>query len=263
MRIEKKEIEVIENTEPTAEEQAAAEAIAQQEKDEAARKVELENAELRGKVSAFESISKNVPGGTMQNNQDQWKINALTDSNNLNDEEFQSKYKVSKLAAAQAIHEYEIKNLSESQSRKFAKIEAENKLLSKYPDLYENQQAIQEAINDASPEVRADSDRLAKAIERAYLAERKINPTKGQLVERKNISSGFEKPVPRNGGSGRVVESDEIPAEYAGITKRFGLTSEKERQRLMSSDDVETDFGFQDGKRIVFRDREKGFEQVA
>jgi hypothetical protein len=260
LRIEKKEAEVIEETEPTAEEQAATEAIAKQEKEEAAHKLELDNARLQGKVEALESSSKNVLRGNIETNQDQWKINALTDSNNLNDEEFQSKYKVSKLAAAQAIHEYEIKNISESNTRKFARIEADNKLLSKYPDLYENQKAIDEAINDASPEVRADSDRLAKAIERAYLAERKGNPApKGQPVERKNISSGFEKPVPRNGGSGRVVENDEIPAEYAGVAKKFGLTSEKERQRLMASDDVETHYG----NGIVFRDREKGFEQVA
>lgn len=261
MRIEKKE-EIKEEVvaESTEQEIADTEAIAAKEKAEADRKLELENAELKGKVSAFETISKNVPHGTETNNQEQWKITAITDSNNLNDEEFQAKYKVSKLQAAQAIHEYEIKNLSESQSRKFAKIEAENKLLSKYPDLYENSSIIQEAINDASPEVRADSERLAKVIERAYLASQKTSPkTKGETVERKNISSAFEKPLPRGNGSQRKEESDEIPDEYAFICKKMGITSEKERQKWMKSDDIETHFG--DG--IVLRDREKGFEKVA
>lgn len=264
MRIEKKE-EVQELKEEIVEsaadqEVADAEAIVEKDKQEAARKLELENAELKGKVSAFQEISKNVPRGTSENSQEQWKINAISDSNSLNDEEFQNKYKVSKLAAAQAIHEYEIKNLSESQSQKFAKIEAENKLLSKYPDLYEHSNLIQEAIGDASPEVRRDSERLAKVIERAYLATQKSAPkAKGEAVERKQIASNFEKPIPRGNGVQRKEESDEIPEEYAFICKKMGITSEKERQKWMKSDDIETHFG--DG--IVLRDREKGFEKVA
>jgi len=265
MRIEKKveaqdNQDQVQDAELQNEEVQADKPISTPDVDEAARKLELENAELKGKVSAFQEISKNVPRETSQANPDQWKINAIQDSNSLNDEEFFNKYKHTKLQAAQAIHEYEIKNLSESQSRKFAKIEAENKLLSKYPDLYEHDASIQEAINDASPEVRSDPDRLAKAIERAYLANQKGSAKpKGEPMERKQISSGFEKPLPRSGGVSRKEESDAIPEEYAYICKKMGITSEKERQKWMKSDDIETHFG--DG--IVLRDREKGFEKVA
>lgn len=259
MRIEKKEAEITEDQEKTAEELAAESAVIAEQEKERVHKIEQENAELRGKASAFESMAKGNQSQP-QVAQDQWKSIALTDSNNLSDDEYFSKYKITKLQGAQAIHEYEIKNLSESQSRKFAKMEAENKLLTKYPDLYENSEAIQEAINDASPEVRADSERLAKVIERAYLATGKGQPKpKGEPLERKQITSGFERVVPRSAGTGREKQSDEIPPEYAPILKHFGVTSEKERQKLMSSDEVETHYG--DG--IVFRDSEKGFEKVA
>lgn len=231
--------------------------------DEEKRKLELENAELRGKASAFESLSKNVPSGTIQADPNAWKGIFLADLNSLDDESFQTKYKNSKMQANTAFLQNEFATQSASQNQKFAKIEADNKLLTKYDDLYEYDKEIQEALRDASPEVKADPERLSKVIERAYLAATKSAPKAKEPMERKNLNAGFEKPQPRKESSKKET-SDEIPDEYRSVCNKMGITSEKERQSLMESDDVETHFGRDNsGKQIVFRDRAKGFERVA
>lgn len=226
--------------------------------DEEKRKLELENAELRGKASAFEAISKNVPHGTTATQADQWKTTALSDINTLNDDEFQTKYKYSKLQVNSAILQNDFQTQTTSQNQKFAKIEAENKLISRHSDFFEYKNEIQDAIDEVAPEIRQDPERLAKVMERAYLAASKGSAKKETNVERKNISTGFEKPSPKREVS-KQNESDEIPAEFAAPCKAFGLTSEKERKALMESNYVETHFG----NGYVLRDSEKGFEKIA
>lgn len=255
MKIQKEE--VIEKEE-IAQEEAVAEPIQAVEEPivdekETSRKLEIENAKLKGIVEGIEKANKPVSRETPQDN---WKAVALSDINVLNDEEFETKYKHSKIQATTAIIQYDDQKRDLSTNQKFAKIEAENKLLRKYPDLDEHSREIQEAIDDASPEVKQDPERLSKVIERAYLASKPTQP-KGEKVERKQIQSNFEKPTQR--AIAPKVENDEIPVEFREVNRKFGITSEKERKALMESDDVPTEFG----NGIIFRNSEKGFEKIA
>lgn len=228
------------------------------------QKLSLENAELKGRLSALESIQKSSPGAPQTiDQQEAWKNQALQDINILDDEEFQTKYKHQKFQVNSAILQYDFNKQTVEQKRQLAELRAENSLMSKYQDFSEYRSAVQDAVDDSSIEVRQDPARLQKVMERAYLAASRENPVspkrKEDSMERRMIQSQFEKPRPKNDGIPSKVETDKIPPEFSPICKAFGLTSEKERQELMKSDDVETHYG--DG--IVFRDREKGFEKVA
>jgi hypothetical protein len=225
--------------------------------DEEKRKLEIENAELRGKASAFETISKNSISSKEPTQADQWKSTALADINGLNDDDFQTKYKYSKLQVNSAILQNDFQTQTVAQNQKFAKIEAENKIVTKHPDFFEYSKEIQDAIDEVAPEVRQDPERLAKVMERAYLAASKGSTKKENVVERKHITTGFEKPSPKREVS-KQNDNDEIPEEFSKTCKAFGLTSEKERKSLMESIYVETNFG----NGIVLRDPEKGFEKI-
>lgn len=225
--------------------------------DDSARKLELENAELKGKISAFETISKTSPKADQPNSQDAWKTQALSDINVLNDEEFNAKYKYSKLQVNTAILQHEFNQQTSQQKTQFAELRAENQMISKHSDFMDYKDAVREAINDASPEVRQDPERLSKVMERAYLAAVKEKPKAKESMERKQIASNFERPTPKT--EIKKPDNDEIPEEHRAICNKFGIKSEKERKALMASDDCETDFG----GGYVFRDREKGFEKVA
>lgn len=224
---------------------------------DAAKKLELENAELKGKVSAFETISKSSPKVDQPNNQEVWKNQALQDSNTLNDEEFQTKYKYNKLEVTRAILQYEFTQQTTQQKTQFAELRAENQMIAKHSDFWDYKDAIKEAVEDVSPEVKQDPERLAKVMERAYLAASKDKPKGKEPMQRSQITSNFERPTPKDNSQKKT--SDEIPAEYAERNKKFGITSEKERQALIATDDCETDFG----AGYVLRDRAKGFEKVA
>lgn len=231
--------------------------------DDIAKKLELENAELKGRISAFESIAKSTPQPQTQNQADAWKQVAYNDINTLDDDEFETKYKNKKHQVSAAILEYEIKTQSAQTRQEVAELKAENKLMSKYPDLHKYDNVIREALTDSSPEVKQDPERLARVMERAYLAAAKENPApkkKEESMERRQIQANFEKPSPKFAGNpGKGNENDEIPGEFAPICRAFGIQSEKERRALMETDEVETDYG----NGIVFRRSEKGFEKVS
>jgi hypothetical protein len=226
------------------------------------KKLELENAELRGRISAFESIATKNNQPQAQQQADAWKQVAYNDINTLEDEEFEAKYKNKKHQVSSAILEFELKNQTTQTRQEIAELKAENQIVSKYPDYHKHKAAINEALADASTEVKQDPERLARFMERTYLAIAKENPApkkKEESVERRNIQSNFEKPSPKGStNSGKSVENDEIPSEFAPICHAFGIKSEKERKAFMESDEIETEFG----NGIVFRRAEKGFEKV-
>lgn len=232
---------------------------------EESSKLELENAELKGKVQAFEQIAKSTPkvnstGLTEKKEWEALKNRTLSEMGSLTDEDFESKNGCTKSQAHIAILQKDYNELSASQKQETSTLRAENRLISQYPDFRNYQEAIDEAINDVAPEVKQDPDRLSKAMERAYLAAVKSEPKKRteEKVERKSISStSFEKPRPKV--DRKEEDADAIPAEYAPICKAFGITSEKERKKYVESDEIETHFG----GGYVLRDSKKGFEKVA
>jgi len=123
-------------------------------------------------------------------------------------------------------------------------------------------------LDDLSPEVRQDPKRLAKHMERQYLAlqsEKRISEPE-KVDPRKRITSDFAKPSVGTVPGERApveVESDEIPAEYQPLSKAMGLTSEKERKEMMKriSDGEYVPMNL--GGGVVFQDPNKGFEKIA
>ncbi len=231
------------------------------------RQLELENAELRGKTSALQSLSR--PADT-QSQQNQWKTVILSDMNALSDEDFKTKYKYEKYQATAAILEQEYQASSAKTKQEIAELRAEQRLGSKYgKDFYEVKSEVDDMVSQASFEVRQDPEKLAKFMEKAYLAASKDKKPAVPLVKGeekpkgegvKRIVSSFEKPSPVPQGSGRNEEGkDELPEEYRSLGKAFKITSEKERQELLKDNYVPVELG----AGLVFRNPEKGIEKVA
>ena len=264
MKIQKKEIseDKIENENSNEDSQLNENNQNDENKDHAARRLELENAELKGKVEAFQTIAKSTEksNSTASKDEETWKNAALNDINILSDEEFIAKYKNNKMQVNTALLQYDFQKQTASQRQQISELRAENRMTAKYSNFSEYKDQIQEAMNDAAPEVKQDPERLTKVMERAYLAALNNPSTKNKEVpmDRRSIqTTNFEKP--RAHVDKKQENSDEIPVEYAPICNAFGIRSEKERQQYLNTDEIETQFG----NGYVLRDSKKGFEKVA
>lgn len=235
------------------------------------RQLELENAELRGRASALQSVAKPSESAQSQN---QWQAVVLADMNTLSDDDFIAKYKYPKYQATAAILEQKLHDVKQEQAATKADQQVtkiESRLAAKYgKDFYDVKSDVDEMVSVLSPEVKQDPEKLARFMERAYLAASKDKKTPSLLINKgeekpkgegvKRIVSSFEKPTPTpQGGSRKEANQDEVPEEFRSLAKSFKITSEKERQDLMKDNFVPVDFG----AGLVFRDPEKGVEKVA
>lgn len=223
------------------------------------RQLEIEKARLEGEVKGRSASA--IPTVAPQQSFQQLKTMVWTDVNTLTDDQFFEKHKMEKFKATAAIAESE----SAKQRQELAETRVEARLAAKYgKEFYELKPEIDEMLLDASLEVRQDPVRLEKFLEKSFLASQKNKPVeqerKGGPVNRSRINGGFEKPVPRAGA--RQVESEEekdlIAPELRGLARSFGITSEKERASLASSNYVDMDLG--GGWR--YSDPSRGFEKV-
>lgn len=223
------------------------------------RELELEKARLEGENAALKSKPDPVAAP------DKYAV-IWADMNAFSEEEFLNKYKVAKHQASTAILQEQFKNSDTQTKQHMAELKADNQLAAKYPGYHEHRDAVDEALADLAPEVRQDPARLAKAMERAYLASLKDAPkgpekiNKGEGVH-KRVIEGFEKPTNKatDEGKDKKKGSDEVPEEFRKLAKVFDITSESERKKLMESDFCHMDLG----GGVSFSDPEKGFERVA
>lgn len=237
------------------------------EKDEQAEKIrvlELEKARLEGEVrgrtaSATPAVDPNL--SVKQLHAQVW-----ADANALDDEEFKSKYKTEKHRATAALLQDDLQKTKTANSQEIAELRAEQRMGAKYgKDFYDVKTEVDEMLSFASAEVRQDPEKLSKFMEKAYQAARKDKPVeaagkKVESVNRSKITGGFSTPMPTGmAAKGKEEDNDLVVPEYRQIARAFGITSEKERKKLMENDIVPIDFG----AGIVFRDPEKGFERIS
>lgn len=240
-----------------------------------ARDLEIQLAEARGKLSMVESKKPEATPAPAISSEEQQYYNAkavvMQDANNLDDEAFAKKYNMDKASVRLHYLEYE-RNLDRQKSaEQIAKMSAENEILAKYgKDFAKYRSDVTEAINEASPEVRRDAMRLAKFMERTFLAlsrdEKPDTPvTKTPKKETKagepvrRITNDFDAPSedPIQKNRGKKEENDDLEGEDLEVGRHFGITTKSERAKYEGRY-LEMNFG--GGK--VFRDPKKGFEQV-
>lgn len=273
--LEKETVEDIETEKETGElptgsetidnEPAAAE-IASQESDRV-RKIEIENAELRGKNSALESFRTSAPSvDSTTQARNQWKQTVLGDMNGMSDDDFRSKYKFEKYQATAAILENEFTTSDTKNKEQIAELRAENRLVAKYgKDFGDVRDKVDEMVAMASPEIRQDPKKLEKFMETAYLAASKEKPatpiaakSKGNDMQRRIVNS-LERPTPVAQGGQRTAEAkDTLAPEYQKLGRAFGLTSEKERKALLETNYVPMELG----NGLVYRDPSRGVEKI-
>lgn len=226
--------------------------------------VRLELAEVRGELRAARETAK--PAVDDQDLKDRAaKQSCLADINGLDDMTFQDKYKMSKLAATNALHDYDREKEQKKSAQteaKLAEMEAKSELLAKYPGLAKSYAKIKEnALADLTAEAKKDPEKLKRAIEREFLVverEEILNggkqPEKGGDPMRRRPVNDFAKP---NNEDRRQVEKDELAPELREIGAKFGITKESQRKQFLSPY-IPMDMG----NGIVFKDPKRGFEKV-
>jgi hypothetical protein len=222
------------------------------------RRLELENAEMRGRLSA----AKEQPRTPPQNSHEQTKARIYSDANSLDDEKFQDVYKMSKNQAMMTILERDAAISKAEAKRAAAEAEAKVEMATKYgSSFYQFKNQVEEAVADLSEEVKSDPSRLARAMERFYLSFQKEGvATRTKPDERKKMINDFEKPA--LSPPAEKKEQEEIPAAYKPFSKVFGIHSETERKELMQTI-AEGEFVPMDmGNGYWFKSPERGFERV-
>lgn len=228
--------------------------------EEEKRRLEIENAEMRGRLSAI----KEQPKATPVNSHEQTKQRVYADVASMDDEQFQSAYKMSKDAAKMTIMERETDMSRKESRRAIAEAEAKAEMGIKYgADFYRYKNHIEEAVADLSDEAKSDPQRLSRAMERIYLSLQKegvIKTTKDDA--RKKIVPDFEKPMPGGDKTERTLENDEVVETYRPFSKVFGIRSEKERKDLMKTIDEGEFVPMDMGNGYWFKNPARGFERV-
>lgn len=227
------------------------------------RKLELEKAKLEGQIEVL-SGKKNP---TQTQSQKQQQLQQIYADLDLEDDDFKQKYGgYGKARVLQAVNQ----EVQAETTVKITRLEAKNSLSRKYADFSEFEDQIDEALADASPSVLQDPDRLKKYMERVYLASAKDVKKKGELPDEKmkskkeapvkKIVKDFHAPTPRGDDKSEEEREnqDEIKEENRALAAKFGLRSEKQRQKFMS-EFIPMDLG----GGVKFEDPKKGFEKVA
>lgn len=230
---------------------AAAEAAAR------ARELELENARLKGRLEASPAAPAVDPNA--------WKAAVWADMNGLDEDSFKAKYNgVSKTQASTKMLEDDFQKSTAQTQQQIAELRAENQLASKYPEFFSHKEAVSEAIADASPEVRRDPAKLAKFMERAFLAAKAANPApaakprKPGEPTRRVVDPAFVAPT-NKGDEPTPKAKDDIAPEYKSIARAFGIADEAERKKLSESEFCRMDLG----GGVFFESPDRGFEKTA
>lgn len=230
------------------------------------RDLELENARLQGQV---EVLSKKDAPASGQNSQEKARAQLLNDVNSLSEEQFSEIYHKSKTEVMATYLDHAVHTGNLETKERVASAEARMELTTKHgSDFLKYRKEVDAALQDASAEVKQDPERLARFMERQYLALKRENPPKvikkkegDDTVNRKKIVSDFEKPDPVAGEhvseEAEKKKNDELsPQDYA-LGKHFGITTKSEAE-LHKGLYVPMDFG----NGITFKDPAKGFEKV-
>lgn len=239
------------------------------------RELELKLAEERGRSSVLETKKPEQSQPQISAEEDQYykaKAVVMNDAGTLDDESFIKKYNMDKSSVRLHYLEYERRIDQQKNQEQLAKIQAENEILSKYGKTFAKYRSdVTQAIEEAAPEVRRDPSRLAKFMERTYLAlsrdekdEKVVEKTPkakdskaGEPMRR--IVNDFDAPSASSAekDKGRKDEKDELEGEDLEVGRHFGIFTKSEREKY-SGRYLEMNFG--GGK--VFRDPKRGFEQV-
>lgn len=241
-----------------------------------ARELELQLAEARGKLSMVDSKKPEAtPAPTMSSEEQQYynaKNVVMQDASNLDDDAFKNKYNMDKASVRLHYLEYERNMDRQKNAEQLAKMSAENEILAKYgKDFAKYRSDVTEAINEASPEVRRDAMRLAKFMERTFLALSRDEKPDTPVVTRtskketkagepvRRITNDFdapsENPIEKN--KGKKEENDELEGEDLEVGRHFGIFTKSEREKY-SGRYLEMNFG----NGVVFKDPKRGFEKV-
>lgn len=218
--------------------------------------LEIEKARLEGEVKA-----RTAPVAPASDNK-QIKTQVWADVNVLDDDAFKAKWGSEKYKATAALLEQDFQASDTKNKQEIATLRAEQRLAAKYKDdFYDLKPEIDEVLSLASADVRQDPDKLAKLMETAYFAAKGKAPApkakpKGDLMDRKKISGGFERPsgAPPAENREEAEDKDALASEYQQLGAAFGLRSEKERKQLMASDIIPMDLGngkIYNGREVV------------
>jgi len=238
-------------------------------------RLEIENAELRGKTSVLEKPPEPKEPAPMPRSQkelqwEQTKVLVNGHINSMSDEDFETHYKFNKATAQGQIVSGDNTISAEKTAERTTKIEAENKLYAKYgPEYAEVADEMTGIISDASPEVRNDPVRLAKFLERQFKAIRKPKKEEppappappGDPMQRRITNFDTPNPIPAPPAKEGETKKTPVDPSMAHITKAFGIESEEERKQY-ESPNIRMDLGRSGGKNVVFRDPKKGFERI-
>lgn len=228
--------------------------------------LELKIAHLEGKIDGMASASAKPAPGTSQEERDMAAKNqCLADMAALDDDSFTQKYRMNKLQANNAIHDFERNKEKTHNATRIAELEAKNDLLAKYPSIGKHFDKLKQTVkSELSQEAQQDPERLRRAIEKEFLLiekETTTPPAKKKTQEdpmRRKIVNDFERP---NGDPDRSSKEragkDELAPELVEVGKRFGITSESQRKKFMSPFiPMELGGGYR------FEDPKRGFEKV-
>jgi len=264
VKLEKKEQELdSEDTTQEADELPDTEVVDEETEEDVAKKLEIENARLQGKLEAMEAKPKTV----QDDPNERARIQLLNDSNSLDDETFEKIYRAPKHQVMATFLDQQLRTNQAKTNQKIAESEARMELASKYgKDVSKYRKELNEALEEASPEVRRDPERLAAYLERQYLAFEKAEPVKKPVlkkeedVHRRKIVQDFAKPGVDGSDLKKEDNSkkDELKDDLKQLGSRWGIETETERKKYLGKV-VHVDMDFGSGVKLT----KTGFEKVA
>ena len=226
-------------------------------------RLELENAEMRGRQAEREKVEK--PKEPTVNQHEANKQRVFADSASLSDEDFEKVYKMPKTEARQTMLDRDNQILKYESRVAHAEAEAKVELSTKYgADFYRYKNEVETALADLSPEARQDPKRVAAFMERTYKSLA-VEPTKVKKENldpsRKKIVSDFEKPKHDPEARGKADEEEDLVEEqHRPLANVLGLRSEKERKEMMEMQAKGGYIPMNLGGGKWFKDPNKGFE---
>jgi len=250
-----------------------------------AYRLEIENAELRGKTSVLEkqpepkpAAPEPIPRSQREIQWDQTKVIVNGHINTMSDDDFESRYNYKKAEAQNQIVQGDNQLINEKTIERTTKMEAENKLYAKYGNDYgEVSDEMNRILMDAAPEVKSNPTRLTSYLERQFKAIRKpkkdpapspASPPTGDPMNKRITNFDIHAPIPAPPNPNAAPKETPIDPSIAHIINAFGtqssddrITSEEERKQY-ESPNIRMDLGKTGGKRVVFRDPKKGFERI-
>lgn len=236
------------------------EVVEEAEEKDAARELELKNARLEGQIEAMKDKPKPQPEMDLAERQ---RIQVLNDTNGLDDETFEKIYKAPKHQVMATLLDSQIRTNQIKTNQRIAEAEAKAELSNKYgKDVSSFRKELNEALEDASPAVRQDPERLAAYMERQYLALSKQKevmkpaPKKEDDVQRRKIVQDFAKPSVEGADlKGKEEPKDELKEDLKQLGSRWNIKTESERKKYLGKI-VHVDMDF--GNGIVLK--KSGFE---